>query len=44
MLYRALLRFFEKREGKIHSNFDKYPTFTLKGLGKGKRGAHRKKF
>ena len=23
MLYRALLRFFAKREGKIHSNFDK---------------------
>ena len=23
MLYRAFLRFFAKREGKIHSNFDK---------------------
>ena len=30
MLYRALLRFFEKREGKIHSNFDKCPTLSLK--------------
>ena len=24
MLYRALLRFFAKGEGTIHSNFDKY--------------------
>ena len=30
MLYRALLRFFEKREGKIHSNFDKMPHIKLK--------------
>ena len=29
MLYRALLRFFAKREGKIHSNFDKQKVFNL---------------
>ena len=29
MLYRALLRFFAKREGKIHSNFDKWMLFNL---------------
>ena len=29
MLYRALLRFFAKREGKIHSNFDKQKLFNL---------------
>ena len=29
MLYRALLRFFAKREGKIHSNFDKQKLFYL---------------
>ena len=29
MLYRALLRFFSKREGQIHSNFDKYMLFNL---------------
>ena len=29
MLYRALLKFFAKREGKIHSNFDKQKLFNL---------------
>ena len=29
MLYRALLRFFAKREGKIHSNFNKWKLFNL---------------
>ena len=29
MLYLALLRFFSKREGQIHSNFDKQMFFHL---------------
>ena len=29
MLYRALLRFFVKREGKIHGNFDKQKLLNL---------------
>ena len=29
MLYRALLRFFAKREGKIHSNLDKKKLVNL---------------
>ena len=30
MLYRTMLRFFAKREGKIHSNVDKYRSCCIR--------------
>ena len=33
MLYRTMLRFFAKREGKIHSNVDKQNYFVVFAVG-----------